>query len=101
MTRNTSPIQPIKTAVVTGGHAFDVVNFHRLFRSLAGIDAYIQSIDDFSVTTQEARDGYDVVVFYIMMRDRPVDEGLPWYAGKPRTALEHLGQTPAQAARCW
>ena len=86
------PSKPIKTAVITGGHAFDVVNFHTLFRSLDGIDAYVQHLDDFAVAPQAVRDSYDVVLFYIMMRDTPTDEGLPWYAGKPRTALERLGE---------
>jgi uncharacterized protein len=82
----------IKTAVVTGGHAFDVVNFHKLFRKMDGIDAYVQHLDDFSVAPPEVRDSYDVVVFYIMMQATPVDEGLPWYWGKPKTALENLGK---------
>ncbi len=87
------PSQPIKTAVITGGHAFDVPNFHLLFRNLEGIDAYIQHIDDFSSSPQEVRDRYDVVLFYIMMIEGPKEEGLPWYAGHPKTALEHLGET--------
>ena len=83
----------VKVAVVTGGHSYDVPNFHRLFRSLEGIDAYIQNIDDFCSSTEEVRDDYDVVLFYIMMPNAPTDEGLPWYAGKPKTALDHLGET--------
>ena len=38
----------IKVAVVTGGHRFDVPNFHGLFRKLEGVDAYIQSLEDFA-----------------------------------------------------
>lgn len=83
----------LKTAVITGGHAFDVVNFHKLFRRMEGIDAYVQHLDDFAVAPQEVRDSYDVVVFYIMMTKGPIDEGLPWYWGKPKTALENLGKT--------
>lgn len=30
----------LNVAVVTGGHAFDVPNFYRLFRQLPGVDAY-------------------------------------------------------------
>jgi hypothetical protein len=38
------------------------------------------------------RSRYDAVVFYSMLVDGPVDEGLPWYAGKPKTALTELVQ---------
>ena len=37
-----SPDKPVRVAVVTGGHFYEVVEFHRLFRSLDGIDAYVQ-----------------------------------------------------------
>lgn len=90
----------IKTAVVTGGHAFDVPGLHALFRSasgalphLPGVEAYIQHMDDFASSPQEVRDGYDVVLFYIMLMEGPTDDGLPWYQGKPKAALEHLGET--------
>ena len=80
-------------AVITGGHSYDVVNFHGLFRSIPDADVYIQSIDDFAASPENLRDSYDVVLFYIMMMAEPVDEGAAWYAGKPLTALEHLGET--------
>ena len=86
-------IPPIKTAVVTGSHSFDVVSFTELFRSLEGVDAYVQHLDDFASSPEEVRDGYDVVLFYCMPLESPGDEGLPWYAGQPKTALEHLGAT--------
>lgn len=82
-----------KTAVVTGGHGYDVRGFHKLFRGLAGIDAYIQHMDDFASSKENVRDSYDVVLFYTMLMETPVDEGHPWYRGKPKTALEHLGDT--------
>ena len=34
-------------AVITGHHAFDVPNFHALFRGMASVDAYIQPLEDF------------------------------------------------------
>jgi len=83
----------VKVAVITGGHGYNVIEFHKFFRTIPGTDVYIQNIDDFCVSQEKARDSYDVVLFYIMMIDGPVDEGLPWYAGKPRTALSHLGET--------
>ena len=84
--------EPLRVAVVTGGHRYDVMNFHRLFRSLDGIDAYIQHMDDFASSPREVRDDYDAVLFYTMMKDGPADDGLPDYAGKPLTALTHLGE---------
>jgi type 1 glutamine amidotransferase len=33
------------------------------------------------------------VLFYTMLMNGPTDEGLPWYAGRPKTAMEHLGAT--------
>ena len=87
-------MNPIKTAVVTGGHSYDVPNFHRLFRALPDMDVYIQHMDDFASSPVETRDSYDIVVFYCMLLEGPADEGQPWYQGKPKTALEHLGETP-------
>ena len=85
--------KPVRTAVVTGGHRFDVVNFHHLFQSLEGVQPYIQHMDDFAAAPEEERDSYECVVFYTMLRDGPSDAGVPGYAGKPKTALEHLGAT--------
>jgi len=82
-----------RVAVVTGGHAFDVPNFHLLFRRLAGLDAILQSMDDFASSSQETRDGYDVIVFYHMLKGSPLDTGQPWYSGKPLSALERLKET--------
>jgi hypothetical protein len=81
-----------KVAVITGGHPFDVQPFQRLFRSMPGIEAYIQHTDEFASGAQAVRDSYDALVFYSMFRDMPQDDG-PWYAGKPKSALEHLGET--------
>lgn len=83
----------IKVAVITGGHSYDVLNFHKLFRSMKGMDIYIQNMDDFTSSTREVRESYDVVLFYIMLMDGPKDEGNPWYAGKPLSALGELGET--------
>lgn len=83
---------PLTVAVITGGHSYDVINFHKLFRELPDIDAYIQHIDDFATSPAAVRDNYDVLLFYSMMREGPTDE-LPGYRGKPKQALERLGQT--------
>lgn len=42
----------IKTAVVTGGHSYDVQSLHRLFRSFEDLDVYIQHMDDFCSSSQ-------------------------------------------------
>jgi type 1 glutamine amidotransferase len=83
----------LKVAVVTGGHQYDVPNFHQLFRRMPDLDVYIQHIEDFAASSQAVRDAYEVVLFYIMMVDGPIDEGLPDYAGQPKSALAHLGET--------
>lgn len=84
----------LKLAVVTGGHSYDVPNFHRLFRAIGdGMDVYIQHMDDFAASPTEVRQSYDVVLFYIMLMHGPSDEGNAWYAGKSKTALEGLGNT--------
>jgi hypothetical protein len=86
--------QSISVAVVTGGHAYDVINFHRLFRSLAGVEAVIQHMDDFASSPPQVRESYDAVLFYTMLMQGPANEGQPWYAGRPKDALERLGSTP-------
>ena len=86
-------MEPIKVAAITGGHTFDVPNFQRLMRALPGADIYVQHMDDFASSPVETRDAYDVVLFYTMLMDGPVDDGLPGYCGKPRQTLEHLGET--------
>ena len=84
--------EPIQTAVVTGGHAFDVVGFHRLFRGLEGVEAYIQHMDDFANSSPTERDFYDVVLFYTMLLEEPMDDG-PHFRGNPKSALEQLDQS--------
>ena len=85
--------EPIKVAVITGSHPFEVINFHHLFRSMTNVDAYIQHINDFACSAQEVRDSYDVLLFYHFILEMPKDEGIPWYEGTPKTALEHLRDT--------
>jgi type 1 glutamine amidotransferase len=76
-------------AVVTGGHAFDVPNFYRLFRDLPSIDAYPQHIEHFASSPEEVRDAYDVVIFYGMDQGVPEEEGRR-AAGNPRAAIERV-----------
>jgi type 1 glutamine amidotransferase len=86
----------IKTAVVTGAHPFDVPGFRDLWDSLAALDVYIQSLDDFAADAGKVRDWYDVVVLYHMYTETPAEAGeeLPWYQRHHRRAAESLGQPP-------
>lgn len=82
----------VSVAVVTGRHPFDVRAFHRLFRGLPGIDAYIQHMEDWSASPKKVREEYDAVVFYNMHTELPDARG-PWYESGTKTALEQLGET--------
>jgi len=86
-------MQNLDVAVITGGHSYDVPRFHKLFNSIEGINPFIQHMDDFASSAQDMRNSYDAVLFYVMFMDEPSDEGLPWYSGKPKTALKQLGDT--------
>ncbi len=79
-------------AVVTGSHPFDVPNFHKLFRAIDGVDAYVQHMDDFATSPEDVRDSYDAVLFYHMLMPTPEDEG-DWGSGRPATAQQRLGET--------
>jgi uncharacterized protein len=82
----------IRTAVVTGGHAFQVPPFYEVFRAMPEVDFYPQALDEFTFDAELAT-AYDVVVFYHMHRFKPGDE-LPWYQGNMFKTLERLGTTP-------
>ena len=81
---------PLRVAVITGSHPFDVPHFYQMFRELPGIDAYPQHLEQFASSSEEDRDSYDVVLFYNMPQPMPEDEGQPHYAGKPKAAIERL-----------
>ena len=83
---------PLNVAVVTGGHHYQVPEFHRLFHGLPGVAPTIQHMDDFTASPAAVRQAYDVVLFFTMLTEGPVDTA-PWYCGKPLTALSELGQT--------
>ena len=79
----------LRVAVLTGGHAFDVPNFYRLFRELPGVDAYPQHLEHFASSPEEDRDAYDAVVFYGMDQNVPYEEGRR-AGGNARAAIERL-----------
>ncbi|MBN1583749.1 MAG: ThuA domain-containing protein [Anaerolineae bacterium] len=82
----------IKVAAITGHHAFDVPGFYTLFRSLPGIDAYPQSLDDYCASADQVREQYDVLVFYNFHQDTP-GEKVEWWQGDQKTVLESLGES--------
>lgn len=85
--------EPIRIAVVTGGHPYNVPEFFNLFRSMEDVEAYIQHVDDFTSSSQEIRDSYKVVLFYQFLMETPLAENQPWYKGNPHGALVRLSQT--------
>jgi len=90
VSRESQDPKKIKVAVVTGRHPFDVRGFHRLFRALDGVDAYIQHMEEFAAESVGLRDWYDVVLFYHMYVATPAGDG-PEQAMKE--ALETLGRS--------
>jgi len=99
--------EKLKVAVVTGNHPYDSQGFHQLFRSLPGIDAYIQHIDNWAATADsiglakdndfapdKARASYDCVVFFHFVQGEPKaegEEGIKWNEGNPKLAIDELG----------
>jgi type 1 glutamine amidotransferase len=80
-----SSTQPIMTAVITGSHPFEVVEFTRLFRTLPGIDFYLQDLENWADDMSHVRDRYEVLLFFNMHREPP-DEAV-------RAALASLGES--------
>ncbi|MFH1086822.1 MAG: ThuA domain-containing protein [Chloroflexota bacterium] len=76
----------LHVAVITGQHVFDVPGFQALWRSLPGIKAYIQDLDNWAADEGRVRAAYDALVFYNYHRQGP--------EGRVRAALEALGETP-------
>ena len=78
-------MKPVMTAVVLGRHLIEVPGFVRLFRSLPGVDAYPQVIEDWAADLAHVRDQYEVVVFYNLHREPPNED--------VKKCLEALGET--------
>lgn len=75
----------VKVAVVTGNHVFDVPEFVELFRSIDGIDFYLQDLPNYAADMSDARRHYDVTLFYCMYGTAP-DQ-------RSGTVIERLGET--------
>ncbi len=80
----------IQTAVVTGGHPFDVIGFHNLFRALDGVDAYIQHMEDFVAAPEHVRDSYAAIVFFTHLKGADTDQPPP---EQVKLVFEHIGVT--------
>lgn len=89
---NPTETGPVRVAVVTGRHPFDVLGFHALFRSFPDADCYIQHMEDYASTPLEVRQQYDVVVFYNMHMLAPAPDAGWWESGTV-PALGQLGET--------
>ena len=80
----------IRTAVVTGHHAYEVPPFIQMWRSIPEIDFYPQQMEDFVADSGQYRRTYDVIVFYNFHQETPVGEDVK---NKMKAALETLGKT--------
>ncbi len=80
----------LKIAVVVGYHTFQVCQFQEMFETFPGMHFYIQHLEQFTSSSEEVRRSYDVVVFYTMQHQTPVNDG-PWYEGEALTAMSQVG----------
>ena len=83
---------PVRTAVVTGQHPYDVPGFIDCLNALEGVAAYPQHMEDFCADAGGARATYDAVVFYNFHQATPTGEGA-WYEAPMKAALERIGST--------
>ena len=78
----------IKVGVITGGHVFDVIGFHKLWRRFSDLDCYVQSLEEWAADYSQHGQRYDVLVFYNMHTTLPEDSP----GGKrTRNAIDGLG----------
>ena len=88
---STNSSTKLKVAVVTGGHPFDLPALQAIFGGASDCEIHFQHMEDWS-TAGERRRGYDVVVFYQMFMEGPLEKGA-WYQGNFKDALSELGTT--------
>jgi trehalose utilization protein len=79
-----------RLAVVIGAHPLEALAFSRLFRELPGIDATIQTLEDWvaDMGGPRASGFYDVVLFYNFHQEEPPPAGSTWL--DIATAIESL-----------
>lgn len=83
----------ISTAIITGAHPFDVINFHHLLRALPNIDPYLQHIEDFTAASPEIRASYKVLIFYTHVRDHN-DSNIFLDTEQLHSMVDQLGTSP-------
>ena len=92
MSTNAQSGDSILTAVITGGHDYDVIGFQDMFRQIPEVDVYPQNLEDFATDSGDSQGKYDVLLFYNMHLATPGTE-----TGKvgPRTreSIEALGRS--------
>ena len=89
-----SVAEPIKVMLVTGGHAYDTLQFFQMFDELEGIDYehFEQPEANREIANGKAED-FDVLVFYDMWQNIGMEERLAYInltqKGKPMLFLHH------------
>jgi len=89
--QNASNQSPIRLAVITGRHPYDVLGFQDLFRSIPNLDFYVQHLETYATSPSNVRAQYDAILFYNMHFDTPTKKD-PWYELGTREAFEQLGE---------
>ena len=91
MSMSTQSDDSILTAVITGGHDYDVIGLQNMFREISEVDVYPQSLEDFATDSGDSLDKYDVLLFYNMHLATPGTE--PGRVGpQVKEAIEALGR---------
>ncbi len=83
-----------KVLLVTGGHAYDTLEFFEVFNQMAGIDfEYISHPRATSLLTSDQVDQFDLLVFYDFLPDIPARDSNIFLhltqKGKPMLFLHH------------
>lgn len=86
--------EPIKVMLVTGGHAFDTLQFFQMFDELEGIEyEHFEQPEANRQIQREKTDDFDVIVFYDMWQNISLEERMAYInltqKGKPMLFLHH------------
>lgn len=89
-----SGAEPIKVMLITGGHAFDTLQFFQMFDELDGIEyEHFEQPDANSEIAKGKADEFDVLVFYDMWQNISLEERMAYInltqKGKPMLFLHH------------
>lgn len=86
--------EPIRIMLITGGHAYDTLEFFQMFDELEGVEyEHFQQPEANRKIAQGAADDFDVIVFYDMWQNISLDERMAYLQltqeGKPFLFLHH------------